>query len=535
MAIDTLRAPAAPVSPSDTQSASADVGISHERARWRPDWLVLGVLGLLMLASAWLRTRTFHAHFWIDEGLSVGIASHKLTAIPGLLKMDGSPPLYYLILHVWMSAFGHGVAATHALSLIFAELTIPVAYWFGATLFDRRTGLIAAGLAAGVTYLTLYAQETRMYALLTLLALIVAGSFVEVYVRRRRGYLPVFILSLAASLYTHNWALFLGLMCGVAFLYCVWQERVERRALWRDGLIGFGGVVLLYAPWLPTVAYQSKHTGAPWDLPPVLWSVTQGLYTIVGGRGAAVALLLGGGAGLIALRNRGGDRIAMLRLAASVLLILGAGTLLIAFIYSKTTPAWAPRYLAVIVGPLLLLFALGIARAGALGMVALALCALFWVLDPQKPSLDAKSNVAAVVAHVGRDLPAGSLVLSTQPEQIPTLDYYLPHAARYGTPLGLDRDPHIVDWRDALVRFRHASLRRTLLPMLATVAPGQRVALVVPSRFTTEPLWMRLIRHYSVSWQTVLEKDPRFFRVAFSDANWNKAGVPVQITVFERR
>jgi hypothetical protein len=46
---------------------------------------------------------------------------------------------------------------------------------------------------------------------------------------------------------------------------------------------------------------------------------------------------------------------------------------------------------------------------------------------------------------------------------------------------------------------------------------------------------MRLIRHYSVSWQTVLEKDPRFFRVAFSDANWNKAGVPVQITVFERR
>jgi mannosyltransferase len=534
MAIDTLRAPTAPIPPPDTQSAAADPTGSRQRMRWRPDWVVLGALALLMLVSAWLRTRTFHAHFWIDEGLSVGIASHKLTAIPGLLKMDGSPPLYYLILHVWMSAFGHGVAATHALSLIFALLTIPVAYWFGATLFDRRTGLISAALAAGLTYLTQYAQETRMYALLALLALIVAGSFVEVYVRRRRGYLPVFIVSLAAALYTHNWALFLGLMCGAAFLFCVYGERVERRGLWRDGLIGFGGVAVLYAPWLPTVLYQAKHTGAPWDLPPVLWSVTQGLYTVVGGRGAAIALLLGGGAGLIALRNRGGDRAGMIRFAALSLLVLGAGTLLIAFVYSKTTPAWAPRYLAVIVGPLLLLFGLGIARAGSLGMVALALCACFWLLDPQKPSLDAKSNVAAVVSRVSHDLPPGSLVLATQPEQIPTLAYYLPAGMRYGTPLGPNRDPHIVDWADALTRFRHSSVRRTLLPMLATVAPGQRVALVVPARYAKQPLWMRLIHHASIAWEGVL-KHSGFVPIGSSNTNWNKAGVPVEMTVFERR
>ncbi len=79
-----------------------------------------------------------------------------------------------------------------------------------------------------------------MYSLLTLLAVIVAGSFVETFVRHRRGYLPVFSVSLAASLYTHNWALFLGLMCGVAFLFCVYEQRTVDAALWRDGLIGFG-------------------------------------------------------------------------------------------------------------------------------------------------------------------------------------------------------------------------------------------------------------------------------------------------------
>ena len=150
--------------------------------------------------------------------------------------------------------------------------------------------------------------------------------------------------------------------------------------------------------------------------------------------------------------------------------MLGFGTLLFGWLYSKTTPAWAPRYFAVIVGPLILLFALGLVRAGALGMAALALCACFWILDPQKPSVDSKSNVAAVIHHVRHDLPAGSLVLSTQPEQVPTIAYYLPHVTRYGTPLGPVPDRHIVDWRDALTKFRHFSVQRTLEPMLATLA-----------------------------------------------------------------
>ena len=43
--------------------------------------------------------RRIHARFWIDEGLSVGIASHPLVDIPGVLRQDGSPPLYYLLLN----------------------------------------------------------------------------------------------------------------------------------------------------------------------------------------------------------------------------------------------------------------------------------------------------------------------------------------------------------------------------------------------------------------------------------------------------
>ncbi len=55
-------------------------------------------LGLLVAGSVLLRTRQLDVGFWIDEGLSVGIADRPLGDIPGVLRQDGSPPLYYVLL-----------------------------------------------------------------------------------------------------------------------------------------------------------------------------------------------------------------------------------------------------------------------------------------------------------------------------------------------------------------------------------------------------------------------------------------------------
>src|SRR5918997_45198 len=72
-------------------------------------------LTVLVLASVYLRTRLLDVGFWIDEGLSVGIADRPLADIPGALRQDGSPPLYYLLLHVWLAVAGSSEEATHAL------------------------------------------------------------------------------------------------------------------------------------------------------------------------------------------------------------------------------------------------------------------------------------------------------------------------------------------------------------------------------------------------------------------------------------
>src|SRR5205807_2922215 len=125
-----------------------------ERLERVPSWLSAGGLLLLLLAiSAYMRTRYIGGQFWMDEAITTGIASHSLSAIPGILRHDGSPPLFYLLLHFWIRAFGSSEAATHALPLLVGLLTIPVGMWAGWSLFGRRAGMLAAVLFAFSTFL----------------------------------------------------------------------------------------------------------------------------------------------------------------------------------------------------------------------------------------------------------------------------------------------------------------------------------------------------------------------------------------------
>src|SRR5688500_17732413 len=239
-----------PSSPRPSSNPAARLADRARTPRRPPAWLVT-VAGLVVLLgiSAWLRPGSLDAAFWIDEAISVGVSSYGFFEVPDVLRLDGSPPLYYLLLNLWMQAFGDGETATHTLSLLFALLCVPVAWWAGRSLYGARTGWIAALLAALNPYLTYYAQETRMYSLQALLSIVVAASFIHVFVRRDRRFLPVFVVAFTAMLYTHNWAIFLGLALG---LTAIWLWRTsdgedERRAMFRDGLIALGAVAVLYA------------------------------------------------------------------------------------------------------------------------------------------------------------------------------------------------------------------------------------------------------------------------------------------------
>ncbi|HMA46222.1 MAG TPA: hypothetical protein VKP11_03310, partial [Frankiaceae bacterium] len=66
-------------------------------------WALVAVVA----AGAVLRFTT-GSHLWLDEALTVEIARRPLGGLFHALRHDGAPPLYYLILHVWIKVFGDG-------------------------------------------------------------------------------------------------------------------------------------------------------------------------------------------------------------------------------------------------------------------------------------------------------------------------------------------------------------------------------------------------------------------------------------------
>lgn len=68
---------------------------------------------------------------WLDEALTVNIARAPLHLIPHLLRDDGAPPLYYVLLHFWMKVFGTSDLGARSLSGAIGVITLPVAWVAG--------------------------------------------------------------------------------------------------------------------------------------------------------------------------------------------------------------------------------------------------------------------------------------------------------------------------------------------------------------------------------------------------------------------
>ncbi len=372
-----------------------------------------------------------------------------------------------------------------------------------------------------------------MYSLLVLLGLLTATAFLHTFVFGRRRYLPVLVVALVLMLYTHNWSLFFyaGLIMA---LIVISRKSEDKRQLRRDGLMAFGAVALLYAPWIPTLVFQTFNTGAPWSNVPTvsaLWTVLSS--GLLGGLGPAVLLLvIGAGIGLAGtLRAR-----SEVKLCIYALLALTITTVVLAWIGSQFAPAWATRYMAVIVGPLILVAAIALSRAGRIGLVFLVAILAFWV--GHKVPVVSESSERSVAVRVAPLLRSGDLVVSTQPERVPVLSYYFQDDLKHASLLGPVGDTRIMDWRGALGRIKLARVETDFKPLLTRIPAGGRVAVVRPifrPRSRRRAPWIRIVRRRSEQWDRAIAHDPGFRRVSFVPENPDSFASGVMAIVYERR
>jgi mannosyltransferase len=166
---------------------------------------------------------------------------------------------------------------------------------------------------------------------------------------------------------------------------------------------------------------------------------------------------------------------------------------------------------------MLLIAALGLARAGTLGLVALAIVLVIWAI-PKSYGLENKSNASDLRRDAVPELSEGDLVISMQPEQGPLLAYHLETLGgapdlQFASPLGPVENDRVMDWTDGHERMKEATPATNLDPLLDKLPPGGRVLIVHPVTARADDWdapWTQLVRRRSAEWGAALAADDRF-------------------------
>jgi mannosyltransferase len=212
-------------------------------------WLI--PVAILLLAFSLRLSTITSKSLWVDEVVSLQQAQQTtdwITANPGL---DPHPPGYYLFLHEWIQRFGTSELWLRLPSAIFGALSVLIVYWLGFALHSPRLGRWAAFLSAIDPIAIWYAQETRMYAMLTFFA--VCGTLLMILMLKRRSVLawPLTVLSFSLALYFDYTGLLYWVISIVAMVVAVsWLKAwtLSRFALW---LSAEAAIAFLYLPQWP--------------------------------------------------------------------------------------------------------------------------------------------------------------------------------------------------------------------------------------------------------------------------------------------
>jgi len=456
-----------PTRAGDRPEISPDGRATRRPLRVRPALALAVVVGL----GIGLRLWSF-SPMWLDEAQTVAIAKVPLSDLHATLRTDGAPPLYYLLLHGWMNLFGDGVWAARSLSMLCSILCLP-ALWFVARRLggSRELAAIAVALFASNPWAVRYAGEARMYSLVALEVLL--GMLAMERLRRRGDFGSAIAVSVltASLLLTHYWAIFLLVNVGAAVLIVALCRPAERRFAIRAGLSGVLGVVI-FLPWLPTMLYQSAHTGAPWAARPDFGTLVALPIDWSGGFGPAglcasifvIPLLT---MALFARRNEDGSVIFGVRpgMVTAVVAAIVGGTLLTALVACLTSGGGiVARYTAVIVPLVILLLAHGIMRMPrAAGAGALAVLVGLGLATDTTIAKTPHSQAGHVADVLNLYAGYGDLMIYCPDQLAPALEPRLRVVGVSRLELPSERNPAVVDWTNYGPRLASFNPRATML------------------------------------------------------------------------
>jgi mannosyltransferase len=309
----------------------------------------------------------------IDDTHSTFHAFDGVWQVVEHLRTDSHPPLYFLLMALWMPVFGMGELALRIPSILFYLSTGVVLFVYGSKMEDQRAGLLVALIFLASPLAVYHAHTVRMYALLGLISALSTTLFLVVTKPdrpARRGEWAAYLAVNCLGTLTQYWFFFLlaGQATG-ALLFA--HGNVRKKAL---GVVAVS--VLPFAVlWSPVLLQQMQGTPTSWMEPPGgLWllGAPLNLYGLGEQRMAAIVVYVGL-AIVCGLRlGRPKPRLTSLKEVAGflrlldvrLLIVILTSMLVLGYAVSQITPVYHVRCLMAALPAFALLVGLALWRLG---------------------------------------------------------------------------------------------------------------------------------------------------------------------------
>jgi len=198
---------------------------NHHSLRYiEENYLIL----LIVLLGAALRIYNLSGEsVWFDEAVTSQVSELGIGDLIGWMinENDNNPPLYYILMHFWVSLFGDSEFSLRLPSAIVGTFSVLMLYLVGKWVFDRTTALIASLILAVSVFHIEYSQEARSYSLLAFLTLCSFYFFLKTLSGSKTLYIVAYIISSVLLLYSHFYGVFILI---VQNIFCFTRYFVRR-------------------------------------------------------------------------------------------------------------------------------------------------------------------------------------------------------------------------------------------------------------------------------------------------------------------
>ncbi|MBN2735622.1 MAG: glycosyltransferase family 39 protein [Spirochaetales bacterium] len=196
-----------------------------------------------------------HEQLWYDEAITMyfsDLAFDNMLNEIGFNGTESNPPLYHLVIKALRIIFGDNLFILRGFSALCTSLMLVIIYWFVRKKLCNEIALIATLTLLANPVIISFAQELRMYALVSLVVFLSIIFFYLWLDKNQKRFFFLYILFVIIGIYTHYYALFIIFISSAYFIKQISKKHTSHSRIMLIGFYVTGLAIILVAflPWL---------------------------------------------------------------------------------------------------------------------------------------------------------------------------------------------------------------------------------------------------------------------------------------------